>query len=573
VNAGVCDISGSGIGGTGAPSSKNNGSGIGGTGSPLPKKNGSGIGGTGAIANESGIGGTGQKTDNQASIIIGTITGFGSICVNGVEIHYAASTPIQINGEASNTDQLALGQVVSVNVSGTGHEVYAKDIQVMNIISGPVTEIDSQLNQVTVLGQKVHLSDKTHFSDVKVTLANIQKGSFIQVSGLRQNDGGIVASRIANSFSANRAQITGIASDITENGFKIRGVSITTLNKPSVKAGQHVRVSGLMEAEKIMAKQIMVPKLLEGQKFKIEGLVNIDTKEQLIKIGPVTLKPTDEIKNILVSLPKNKVVIIDGSVKVGHELKVEHLFIKDSINTYQSPSIDQHRPKDNVNIKRPLNTVDSHDNNDQKKEINSDRHESPLEIIKDIKLKEPDFESHEIKEPEIEIAEEESPEIETPEIEKPEVDAPEIEVSEVETPEIEVPEVEVPEVETPEIEIPEVEVPEVETPEIEIPEVETPEIEIPEVEVPEVETPEIEIPEVEVPEVETPEIEIPEVEVPEVETPEIEVPEVEVPEVETPEIEIPEVEVPEVETPEIEVPEVEVPEIEEPEIEVPEVED
>ena len=49
-----------------------------------------GLGGTGLMANTgNGLGGTG---------IVGEITGFGSIFVNGVEIEYDSDTPFTING-------------------------------------------------------------------------------------------------------------------------------------------------------------------------------------------------------------------------------------------------------------------------------------------------------------------------------------------------------------------------------------------------------------------------------------------------------------------------------------------
>ena len=79
----------SGIGGTGLLDG-----GTGGTGNPE-----GGIGGTGNVANDGGIGGTG---------IIGIITGFASICVNGVEIHYDINTPVSVDGQLSIARDLAV---------------------------------------------------------------------------------------------------------------------------------------------------------------------------------------------------------------------------------------------------------------------------------------------------------------------------------------------------------------------------------------------------------------------------------------------------------------------------------
>jgi len=445
-NTGICDISGSGIGGTGAPVLKDNGSGIGGTGALA---NTSGIGGTGApalIDSGSGIGGTGQKTDKQTSIIIGTITGFGSICVNGIEIHYAASTPVQVNGSTSNTDQLALGQIVSVNVSGTGNEVFAQDIEVLNIVTGPVTEIDPQLNRLTVLGQKVLLSDKTQFPQSNIKLSHIQKGSFIQVSGLRQTDGYIVASRIDNSNSTNYVQITGSVSNVTSKSFTVQGVNFSTTNSLPIRNGQEVNVRGQLEAERIIAEKITIPTIVKGKNFTIEGLVDFDNKENHIKIGHIELNVTDQLKETLSDLPNNQSIIFSGSIDEDNEAKVEHIFIKDFIDKHEIEHIRQLSNNETRNIKdedyySKINQTERLETTDS-----SERPESEDSETAEIKeTEQPELKEHEtpdlpgIKEPEL-------PEFEVPETpESPGIEEPEL-------PEFEVPEIpELPEIEEPEL--------------------------------------------------------------------------------------------------------------------------
>lgn len=289
VYAGVCDISGSGIGGTGAPALKNGGSGMGGTGSPRIKKNGSGIGGTGAITNGSGSGGTGQKTEGQAAVVIGTITGFGSICVNGIEIHYSSSTPVQIDGKTANTEQLAIGQVVAVNVSGAGSEVFAKDIQVMNVVAGLITEVEPVLNRLTVSGQRVQLSEKTHFAVDKAESNTIQKGSFVRVSGLRQADGDIVASRIERFTSRNTVHLRGAATHVTAQGFTIGGMKIETHGPATIKENQEVSGDGQLVGEKVIGRQVILFAIADKQRVNIEGFVHVDGRGEQIIIAHVVV--------------------------------------------------------------------------------------------------------------------------------------------------------------------------------------------------------------------------------------------------------------------------------------------
>jgi hypothetical protein len=452
VFAGVCDLSGSGIGGTGAPIPMNGGSGMGGTGAPSSKNGGSGIGGTGAPIskrNGSGIGGTGQKTNNQATVIIGTITGFGSICVNGIEIHFDHSTPVQINGVTSNTDLLALGQVVSVTVSGAGNEVIAQDIQVMNVVAGPIAEIDPELNRVIVLGQQVQLLEKTQYSSVNAGVTNLQKGDFIQVSGLRQADGEIVASRIDLTSNKDVVHISGVATNVTSTGFMIGGMSIDSQGSPITKEGQEISVIGQIVAEKIVAKQITAPTIADNRRLNLEGFVTTDVRdggEVHIKIGHIAVEATEHIKNLLTALSLEQLVIIDGTMNTKHAVEVDHLFIKDFVDKPDVQHIPLEDHKDNTNSKaydhNETEQSEKHDGQNEKveelnksetHEIDTDDDETalPESKITDIET----IESDDSEKPEVEIDENESPEIQTPEAE-----APETEDSEVEAPEAEAPE-------------------------------------------------------------------------------------------------------------------------------------
>ena len=109
-NANPCDDGG--IGGTGIPLSR----GIGGTG--ITANTSAGIGGTGISSAQAGIGGTGVTnkgiggTGLEANSgiggtgIVGVITGFGSICVNGLELFYFTDTPVDLDGKKISSEAL-----------------------------------------------------------------------------------------------------------------------------------------------------------------------------------------------------------------------------------------------------------------------------------------------------------------------------------------------------------------------------------------------------------------------------------------------------------------------------------
>ncbi len=153
-----------GTGGTGARSENG---GIGGTGAPSrnalaapaalarwPKVDGTyfdhgngGVGGTGApILRPGGTGGTG---------IVGTITGFASICVNGMEVHYGKDVPVSENGAPASSAHLAIGQVVAVEAIATQRGLQAGRISILNVYEGPLTALPNASAPLRVMGQPV----------------------------------------------------------------------------------------------------------------------------------------------------------------------------------------------------------------------------------------------------------------------------------------------------------------------------------------------------------------------------------------------------------------------------------
>src|SRR5262249_44911542 len=143
-----------------------------------------GIGGTGAIAGDIGL--------------VGVITGFGSICVNGVEVHYDSGTPVTVNGQPAAADALALGQTVAVRAAGAGNEARAQAISVLDAAVGPVTAVDRIAGIVHVVGQGVRLSPSTVFAPglTRAAVRAASAGETLRISGLRASDGTIVATRV-----------------------------------------------------------------------------------------------------------------------------------------------------------------------------------------------------------------------------------------------------------------------------------------------------------------------------------------------------------------------------------------
>jgi len=155
-----------------------------------------GIGGTGAPAarppqppapfDDEGVGGTG---------IIGVVTGFGSIIVNGRHIRYDETTPVRDPFGAVRAADLRIGHVVAVEAQGPDDALTARSIALRQPAVGPIDAVDAPGGRVRVLGQWVAIDDATRFAD-RTASDGLAVGDAVAVSGLRRSDGVIVATRI-----------------------------------------------------------------------------------------------------------------------------------------------------------------------------------------------------------------------------------------------------------------------------------------------------------------------------------------------------------------------------------------
>jgi len=143
-----------------------------------------GIGGTGGPA-------TGPKGVADKTGIVGEITGFGSVCLNGVEVAYGPATPIEVDGQAESASALRAGQIAAILAAPSGDAeegLQAATVAIRHEVSGPVEEVNA--SALTVAGQTVLWNVKTR------GVTHIAPGDWVAVSGLRNDSGAIVATRI-----------------------------------------------------------------------------------------------------------------------------------------------------------------------------------------------------------------------------------------------------------------------------------------------------------------------------------------------------------------------------------------
>jgi hypothetical protein len=292
---------------------------------------GAGIGGTGGgIA---GIGGSGF-------ISSGSVTGFGSVFVNGVEFETDSATfDIDDSGSGSQSD-LAIGMVVTVNgtVNADGITGTATSISFDDQLQGPVSNLsapdaDGDNRTFTVFGKTVRISAISTVFDVTGLLGTtpfdfdlIANGNNVEISGFVNTAGELIATRVELKQSvfdtANIVELKGTVSGFIGNsspftltdftGISINASAATIDDLPNgISDGVLVEVKGTCSDAVCST---LDATRVEGQnnfdnadKISVEGLITDFVDNSNFKINGISVDASNA------TLQPATLVLIDGA--------------------------------------------------------------------------------------------------------------------------------------------------------------------------------------------------------------------------------------------------------------------
>ncbi len=290
--------------------------GIGGTGIE-----GGGIGGTGAptTLTDRGIGGTG---------IVGTITGFGSIFINGLELHYTDSLPVNSIDGVIAPRNFAVGQVVAVEAETRNGRLFAQNAEIKIPVAGRINETDSQGGRVKVFDQWIKLAEDTRFHDTTNQSTDLKTGDYITVSGFQRPDGLIGATRIERR-SNGPGSVTGQITAIDDHGFTVGNVRVDSpigARTQDIRIGNQITVIGQAGAKTLKASRLtpraakpfggrMRNLILEG--YAKPGPAGIGLSLHGMNVDPSTVPSGRDITN--------RRVIVGGDAIPGEPLRVQKL--------------------------------------------------------------------------------------------------------------------------------------------------------------------------------------------------------------------------------------------------------
>lgn len=321
-----------GIGGTGRALD----CGIGGTGN----SSNAGIGGTGHATNAAGIGGTGHSDGGIGGTgIVGIITGFGSVWVNGLEVQYDSKTQVKDNNASASADNLAIGQVVVIEAKGDDHQLQANKITVVEAVSGAISAVDAQNGKLTVLGQSVVVTTKTAQSDRQKGIA-YKEGDYVKVSGLRMANGEIIASRIVRSEPVDESGVVGPITKVEGKTAEIYGLKIDVPTDVTLSMGQEVTVTGKLVDGVLSVKEFSLSPSaqLYGQTehVNLQGYVAAVSPEGKVKIGGLEVEISSSSLASENKVTAGDLVQVSGHFVDGHRVIAERIeFSRDQIERVQ----------------------------------------------------------------------------------------------------------------------------------------------------------------------------------------------------------------------------------------------
>lgn len=291
---------------------------------------------------EGGISGTG--------ISMGTITGFGSIWVNGVRYDVSAASFIRDGSVASGQNDYRIGEVVTVKgtVNADGVSGKASSVEFDDILEGTVSEASTDSITIKVLGQTVTKDALTALHGF-AALADLQVGNVVEVSGYTL-PGGIRATSIAlkqSTFTANESmlEIKGTISAVDTNAqtFNLGQWLVDyanaqlDLSTSAPQAGQYVEVKSAqaLQGNRLIASEVEAederPVFGTDLELELEGVVTAFTSSVQFSVNgqPVITDANTLFEHgIAADIQLDTLLEVEGSINAQGVLVAEEVSLK-----------------------------------------------------------------------------------------------------------------------------------------------------------------------------------------------------------------------------------------------------
>ena len=293
---------------------------------------------SGAAIVSAGISGTGITT---GQVVVGVITGFGSIYVNNVK-YDIDQAELNLDGDSLALEsQLRIGMIVKLTVQDNGDGTgIASTVAYDDSIEGPVNEIvalHTDRKRLSILGNQVYVNRlSTSFQD-GASFDGMTLDQVVEISGFINPDDSIEATLVSlrQATSVNsRVELHGVVSNLfVDQSFTLNQVTVyfdSTVNledlENGLSEGQRVEVKGVYQSDgSILADEIEGEDDDVNQFRELEGEIHLQgiisamlSAEQFVMNGITVQFDSNELPiEILNSLNPGLRVKVEGSFKNG----------------------------------------------------------------------------------------------------------------------------------------------------------------------------------------------------------------------------------------------------------------
>ncbi len=289
---------------------------------------GGGAGVAGTIGQPGGgIGGSGVT-------VSGTITGTGSIFVNGIRFN-TDSAQITIDGEPATEDDLRIGMVVTVRgtINDDGVTGTAEEVNHTNAIQGPadVPLGDGDVIELLILGQRVIVErNATVFEGV--SFDELLCDCLFEVSGFVNDAGALRATRLARlgdfvqgesvvELPGEVANLDGTQFTLGDFTIDFAGADLSGLPGGTVNAGETVLARGtltdqLLTADRVTELRTALQDLRDDEEASVEGAVTGLVDINQFVVAGVPVNATNAVFDIGDRTLRNgQIVQVDGDFR------------------------------------------------------------------------------------------------------------------------------------------------------------------------------------------------------------------------------------------------------------------
>ena len=275
-----------------------------------------------ALLQACGGGSSASSSSNSATAsLAGTVTGFGSVVVDGVEVEDVYARVAHENADGSYTnDVLQMGHRVRVSHDGAHN---ASQVLIDAAVIGLVSKVDTSNKTLTVAGQVVTVNADSALGPVTVygggytDLNSVVVNDLVQVHGTPVYDSTsktykVQATRIQKDAGTQRVQVSGKIANYTSTSFTLNGLTVNTTSTTAVRPSgstlandvQVTAYGGTLSGSVLTATNIRVDRNQSSanttMQAQLGGTVSnynasagtFEVQGTTVKIGTATVQPT-----------------------------------------------------------------------------------------------------------------------------------------------------------------------------------------------------------------------------------------------------------------------------------------